>query len=137
MSGYTKVNLTTDVEDMAPKFGMEGMESRFAREALGTEKGALSYFRLAPDLTPPFGHTHAEQEEVYVLLSGSALIRVDSDEVELAPMDAIRVAPGHMRGIAAGSQGCELLAFGAPKTDQRKDAEMVPGWWEQRDGSSS
>ena len=130
MSGYTKVNLKSDVEDMAPKFGMEGMESRFAREALEMEKSGLSYFRLAPDLKPPFGHTHAEQEEVYVVLSGSALIRVEADEIELAPFDAIRVAPGQMRAIAAGADGCELLAFGAPKVDQRADAEMVPGWWE-------
>lgn len=136
MSGYTKVNLKSDVEDMAPKFGMQGMESRFAREALQTEKSALSYFRLDPNLTPPFGHSHAEQEEIYVVISGGAVIRVDEDEIELAPLDAIRVAPGHMRAIAGGPDGCELLAYGAPKVDQRADAEMVPGWWEQAGGAS-
>lgn len=135
MSGYTKVNLKSDVEDLAPKFGMEGMESRFARDALQTEKSALSYFGLAPNLTPPFGHTHAEQEEIYVVLSGAARIRVEGDELELGPLDAVRVAAGQMRAIAAGPDGCELLAFGAPKVDQRADAEMVPGWWESAGGA--
>jgi quercetin dioxygenase-like cupin family protein len=129
MSGYTKINLKTDVEDMAPKFGMEGMESRFAREALQTEKSALSYFRLAPGLIPPFGHSHAEQEEIYVVLSGSARIRVGDDELELGVLDAVRVAPGQVPAIAGGPDGCELLAFGAPKVDQRADTNMLPGWW--------
>ena len=31
MGDYTKVNLRTDVKDMAPEFNMSGIESRFAR----------------------------------------------------------------------------------------------------------
>src|SRR5690348_16353398 len=46
MPGYTLVNLKSDVEDMAPKFGMgDGLESRFARRSLEMEKYGLSYFR--------------------------------------------------------------------------------------------
>ena len=33
-----------------------------------------------------------------------------------------------MRGMEAGGDGAEILAFGAPNTDN-KDAEMQPGWW--------
>ncbi len=48
--------------------------------------------------------------------------------LELAQWDAVRIAPGTMRGFEGGPDGAELLAFGAPNTEN-KDAEMVQGWW--------
>jgi hypothetical protein len=35
-----------------------------------------------------------------------------------------------MRGIEAGPDGAEILAFGAPNTDNA-DIEMEPGWWSE------
>jgi quercetin dioxygenase-like cupin family protein len=128
MAAYTRVNLKSDVQDMAPQFGMEGIESRFARTNLELEKSGVSYFRLDPGYRAPFGHTHSEQEEVYVILSGSARVAVGDEVVELGELDAIRIAPETMHGMEAGSDGAEILAFGAPNTDN-KDADMQPGWW--------
>ena len=128
MAGYTRVNLKADVKDMAPEHGMEGIESRFARTNLDMEKGGLSYFRLDPGFRAPFGHTHSEQEEVYVVVSGSARVAVGDDVVDMAQFDAVRVAPGAWRGLEAGPEGVEVIAFGAPNTDN-KDAEMQQGWW--------
>ena len=113
---------------MAPKFGMEGIESRFARTNLELENSGLSYFRLDGGFRTPFGHTHSEQEEVYVVISGSARVALDDELVELSQWDAIRIPSGTMRGMEAGDDGAEILAFGAPNTDN-KDAEMQPGWW--------
>ena len=48
--------------------------------------------------------------------------------MELGQWDAIRIPSGTMRGMEAGDDGAEILAFGAPNTDN-KDAEMQPGWW--------
>ncbi len=131
MSGYTKVNLKSEVEDKAPGFGMEGVEARFAREAMEVEQSGLSYFRFEPNAGPPFGHSHAEQEEVYVVVSGSARIKVEDEVIELGPFDALRVAPGQVRATSGGPEGCEMIAFGAPQTDQRADSELFPGWWER------
>ncbi len=129
MSDYTKVNLETDVEDMAPKFGLApGLESHFARKPLGLENSGLGFYRVAPDFRIPFGHTHREQEEIYVIVSGSARMKVGDDLVELARWDALRVPPKTMRGFQAGPDGAEILAFGAPNTDNQ-DAEMEQGWW--------
>jgi quercetin dioxygenase-like cupin family protein len=128
MAGYTRVNLKSDVQDMAPKFGMEGIESRFARTNLELENSGLSYFRLDGGVRTPFGHTHSEQEEVYVVISGSARVALDDEVVELSQWDAIRIPSGTMHGMEAGDDGAEILAFGAPNTDN-KDAEMQPGWW--------
>ena len=68
MSGYTIVNLK-EVEDQAPNFGLAPeFEARFARVALEAELVGLTYQRLAPNLTVPWGHTHKTQEEVFLVL---------------------------------------------------------------------
>ena len=128
MPDYTRVNLRDDVQDMAPRFGMEGIESHFARTKLEMEKGGVSLFRLDPGFRAPFGHKHTEQEEVYVIVSGSARVAVGDEIIEAGQWDAIRIAPGVWRGMEAGPDGTDFLAFGAPNTDN-KDAEMQQGWW--------
>ena len=128
MSDYTRVNLREDVQDMAPQHGLEGIESRFARTNLEMTEGGLSYFRLDPHFRAPFGHTHSEQEEVYVVVAGGGRFAAGDDVIDLARFDAVRVAAGVWRGFEAGPDGVEYLAFGAPNTDN-KDAEMQPGWW--------
>jgi quercetin dioxygenase-like cupin family protein len=127
MTGYTKKNLK-EVEDSAPKFGLSPhLEARFARKDLMGESLGLSYQRIAPNFRVPFGHRHRDQEEVYVLLSGTAHLKLDDEVVELVPWDAVRIDSETMRGIQAGPEGAELLAFGAG-TDQG-DAELLQGWW--------
>ena len=129
MADYTKLNLKRDVEDMAVKFELSpGLESRFARVPLALEHSGFSYFKIAPRFRVPFGHRHAVQEELYVIASGSARLKLDDDVLELGQWDAVRIAPGTARGIEGGPDGAELLAFGAPNTDN-KDMEMLPDWW--------
>jgi quercetin dioxygenase-like cupin family protein len=126
-SPYTVVNLK-EVEDLAPKFGFApNLESRFARRALGLENSGLSYFRLAPGFRTPFGHTHEQQEEIYLVVSGSARMKLDDEIVELNAWDAIRVAPQIARASEAGPNGAEIIAFGAPHVEE--DAQMLPEFW--------
>jgi mannose-6-phosphate isomerase-like protein (cupin superfamily) len=128
MSAYTKLNLRDEVDDMAAGRMPPGIEAHFAKQALDCEKSGVTYYKLGPDFHPPFGHRHAEQEEVYVIISGSAIVKVEDNEVEMRPLDAIRLAPDTTRALKAGPDGCELIAFGAPKPAEQ-DAEMLPGWW--------
>jgi quercetin dioxygenase-like cupin family protein len=128
VADYTRVNLKSDVKDMAPEYDMKGIESRFARINLELANSGLSYFRLDPGYRAPFGHTHSEQEEIYVVLSGSGRVAVGGDVVEVGQWDAVRIAPGAPHGMEAGSDGAEILAFGAPNTEN-KDVDMQPGWW--------
>ncbi len=128
MSGYTKKNLKSDVENAAPKFGMpDELQARFARGALEGETLGLSHMKLEPNFRIPFGHKHSGQEEVYVIVRGSARIKVEDEIVELGEWDAIRFDKDTMRNVEAGPEGVEFLAFGAG--DDPRDAEMVPGWW--------
>lgn len=127
MGTYTKANLR-DVEDQAPKFGMPAeIQARFARTALAGETLGLSLITLAPGFRVPFGHKHSKQEEVYVVVRGSARIRVADEIVEVGEWDAIRFDRDTMRAVEAGPDGVEYLAFGAG--DDPADAEMAPGWW--------
>ena len=127
MGGYTKQNLT-DVENAAPNFGMpDGLEARFARRPLEGQDLGLSLFRLAPNMRIPFGHKHAGQEEVYVVVKGSGRIKVEDEIVELAQWDAIRIDKDTMRNVEAGAQGIEYLAFGAG--DDPTEVEMAQDWW--------
>jgi uncharacterized cupin superfamily protein len=129
MADYTKLNLKRDVEDMAPRFQLSpGLESRFARKPLGLENSGFSYYRIAPDFRTPFGHKHSEQEEIYVIVSGSAQLKLDDEVIELAQWDTVRIPAAAMRCLEGGPEGAEVLAFGAPNNDNQ-DAEMVPGWW--------
>jgi mannose-6-phosphate isomerase-like protein (cupin superfamily) len=130
MAGYTVVNLK-EVEDQAPKFGhAPNLEARFARIPLELEKSGISYQRLAPGFRMPFGHRHEQQEEVYVLVSGSARLKLGDEVVELEAWDAVRVPAETMRGFEAGPEGVEIIAFGAPATGSvSADAEMTPNWW--------
>ena len=131
MSNYTHLNLN-DVENQAPNFGMpEEMEARFATGDLGLAQSGASLMRLKPGFRVPFGHAHSEQEELYVVLRGSARMKLDDDIVELGEYDAVRIGPGVMRNMEAGPDGVEWVAFGAPAVeDKRSEADMRQGWWQ-------
>jgi len=130
MSSYTKKNLERDVENQAPKFGMpDELNARFARTALDGKTLGLSLMSLAPGFRIPFGHKHSDQEEVYVVVRGSARVKVEDDVVELGEWDAIRFDKNTMRNVEAGPEGVTYLAFGAG--DDPRDAEMVQNWWSE------
>jgi mannose-6-phosphate isomerase-like protein (cupin superfamily) len=127
MSGYAKTNLR-QVEDQAPNFGMPSeLHARFARTPIGGETLGLSLFSLEPNFRIPFGHKHASQEEVYVVVSGSGRVKVDDEIVELARWDAIRFDKDTMRAVEAGPDGIEYIAFGAG--EDASEVEMDQDWW--------
>jgi hypothetical protein len=55
----------------------------------------------------------------------SGQIKVENDRFELQALDAVRVAPGSARELAAGAEGMEVLAFGLHSPG---DGEMVTDW---------
>jgi quinol monooxygenase YgiN/mannose-6-phosphate isomerase-like protein (cupin superfamily) len=125
-ASFAVINLD-EVEDMAPRFGLEEVgEARFARGPLGAVGLGVSVQRLRPGVRQSFGHRHHRDEEVYVILSGSGRVAVDDLVREVGPRDAIRVAPASLRAFEAGPEGLEILAMG---THHAGDAEMHPGCW--------
>ncbi|MDQ2967007.1 MAG: hypothetical protein M3R37_01645 [Actinomycetota bacterium] len=130
MSDYTHLNLK-DVEDQAPNFGLgDDLEFRMARVALGMENSGLSYLKVAPGFRMPFGHKHKNQEEVYVLVSGKARMKIEDEVKDLKQWDAVRVHKDTMRSMEAGDEGAEFLVVGAPSTGPG-DGDVVQGWWSE------
>jgi mannose-6-phosphate isomerase-like protein (cupin superfamily) len=126
MSAYTVKNLM-EIEDSVGDRVPE-VEARFARKHLDSRELGVSHFRYAPDFRSPVGHSHREQEEVYVVVSGSGRVKLDDEIVELREWDVVRVAPEVVRAFAAGSDGLEVIAIGGSRPEEG-DGEMVRDWW--------
>jgi quercetin dioxygenase-like cupin family protein len=76
----------------------------------------------------PFGHRHREQEEAYIVTSGSGRARLGDENVELREWDVVRVAPQVPRAFQAGPDGLEMIAIGSDRPEGG-DAEMLPEFW--------
>ena len=84
---------------------------------------------MRPDRRSAKGHSHKEQEEVYVVLGGSGRVKLDDELIDLRQWDVIRVAPGTFRGFAAGSGGLELLAIGSDRPEGGDGVMADDDWW--------
>jgi mannose-6-phosphate isomerase-like protein (cupin superfamily) len=127
---FTLRNIKRDLEDIGSNFGgAPDLEFRAATAPLELENSGLSYQRVPPGVRFPFGHTHREQEEIYVVVRGSGRMKLDDEIVEVEEWDAVRVPPGTWRGYEAGPEGLEILVIAAPHLDQREDVEGQRDWW--------
>ena len=106
-----------------------GAAVRFVRRRLRATAFGINWYELRPGQV---GREHDEsetgQEEVYVVVKGSARVKVEDEIVEVGQWDAIRFDKDTMRNVEAGPEGVEYLAFGAG--DDPTDAEMAAGWWD-------
>jgi mannose-6-phosphate isomerase-like protein (cupin superfamily) len=107
MSSYT----VKRIDEMETAFG-GGM--RLARAELGVESFGMQVEEFPPNFDKYPEHSHSEdgQEEVYLVLRGSAEIEIDGERVALDPDTVVRVGPGVSRRIFSGPQGVRLLALG-------------------------
>jgi mannose-6-phosphate isomerase-like protein (cupin superfamily) len=116
-----------EVKDSAEDFGHgDKMEARFAKGDLETEDTGFSFHRLKPNKRQPFGHQHEDAEEVYVVVRGDGLFKLDDEIIEVETLDAIRVSPEVTRAFEAGDDGLEVLVFG-PRRDG--DGSLNPNFW--------
>jgi mannose-6-phosphate isomerase-like protein (cupin superfamily) len=126
MSDYAIVNLLEVEDSVAGR--REGIEGRFGRKHLGSRDLGVSHFRYAAGIRAGDGHRHREQEEAYLVLSGSGRIRLDDEIRDIRPWDVIRVAPEVVRAFEAGDEGLEVIAIGGPKPAEG-DGEPVESPW--------
>jgi mannose-6-phosphate isomerase-like protein (cupin superfamily) len=130
MSDFSIKNFK-EVDDSAADRGPE-IEARFARKHLDSDHLGVSYFRYGSGFQAPFGHRHREQEEAYVVVSGSGRVKLDDEVLELRQWDVLRVAPQVVRSFEAGPDGIELIAVGNDRPEGG-DGEMVQGHWTDSD----
>lgn len=126
MPTYTKTNLM-EIDDMAAG-RMEGLQARFSRSVLESEQFGITHFRVDPGVRAPFGHSHREQEEAYLVLTGSGRLKVGDEVLDLGQWDIVRVDPSAVRAFEAGPDGMDLLAIGGIRPEGG-DGELVQDWW--------
>jgi mannose-6-phosphate isomerase-like protein (cupin superfamily) len=96
------------------------MESIFhgAFKRAGAELGVASFGMQVVDLPassrsyPAHDHTHDGQEEVYVVLRGSAELEIDDLRVRLDPERIVRVSASARRKLLPGPDGVRALVIG-------------------------
>jgi mannose-6-phosphate isomerase-like protein (cupin superfamily) len=97
MPGYT----VTRLEEVDDVLGDYPGEMRMLAGGLGSEQVAFTYRRM-PQHTGgkgSYGHRHAEQEEIYFVISGKLQFKLDDEVIEAGPGTAIRVAPEVFRSV--------------------------------------
>src|SRR2546421_13015842 len=127
MSAYSIVNLKKEVEDSMGERA-PGIEGRFARKHLDSKHLGISYLRYSPGVRSPSAHSHREQEEAYVVISGSGQVRLDDEIRELRCWDVVRVNPATVRAFEAGDDGLELIAIGSDRPDGGDGVFVDPAW---------
>jgi mannose-6-phosphate isomerase-like protein (cupin superfamily) len=80
-----------------------GLQS-FGLQVLGFPAGFANY--------PEHDHSHDGQEEVYVVLEGSAEFEIAGERVTSDAGTLLRVAPESRRKLVAGPYGARVLAIG-------------------------
>lgn len=126
ISDYTVVNLK-EVENSAGDNA--ALEAHFGRKHLGSDHLGVSHFRAGPGFRSEKGHSHREQEEVYIVVAGSGRIKLNDEIVELRPWDAVRVAPATVRALEAGPDGLEFIAVGTDRPEGG-DGMQTENFWD-------
>ena len=93
---------------------IEGLRFRHARQTLGVTAWGMNVLEIEAGCTGYPEHDHAAdgQEEVYVVLRGSAVLVSGDQEHPLATGDLVRVPP-QLRRTFRTDTGVLLLALGA------------------------
>jgi mannose-6-phosphate isomerase-like protein (cupin superfamily) len=91
-----------------------GIRFRPAARALGVTAWGMSVIEIDSGCTryPEHDHTKDGQEEVYVVLRGSAVIHFGGEEQQVQEGSLVRVAPLQRRKFVPGPSGVTLLALG-------------------------
>jgi mannose-6-phosphate isomerase-like protein (cupin superfamily) len=93
---------------------------RRARASLGASAFGMQLLEMpgGADFHPNHDHSHDGQEEVYVVLGGSADFEIEGERVHAEPDTAVRVAAGTKRKILPGGDGVRILAVGGVPGDR-------------------
>lgn len=90
MKNYTKTSFTN-----APRTELH--------DALSLTGAEVSINNLPSGARVPFVHSHRENEEIYIILSGKGTAIIDGERVAIKEGDALRLSPKAKRAFSADS----------------------------------
>ncbi len=99
--------------------GGKEIDGAKGRVMLGAALGATGC-EISVNSTPaggfaPFVHSHKQNEEVYIIVSGKGMFYVDGEEFPVQEGSMIRVAPEGKRAIKAGDETLVHICIQAKK----------------------
>jgi uncharacterized cupin superfamily protein/predicted RNA-binding Zn-ribbon protein involved in translation (DUF1610 family) len=106
----------TSIDDLEPD-AIGGVERRRLPDPLGTTDVAINHYRVPPGNGLPGGlHAHADQEEIFVVVEGTATFETLEGRVTVDAGEAIRFAPGEFQsGTNDAADALVVLGMGAPR----------------------
>lgn len=103
---------TLDAAEVEARHGV----FRALSDPLGVSAFRVNRLELPPGHSgPEHDHTGDGQEEVYAIISGAGTLRVDGDEVQLAPGHFVFCSPEARRQMVAGDEGLVYIGIGSPR----------------------
>lgn len=97
MSNYSKVKVSNEARtELHDQLSLTGAE--------------ISINNLPAGAGVPFVHSHKQNEEIYVILSGKGKAVIDGDSVELSTGDWIRISPAAKRQFSAADDSAVSFA---------------------------
>ena len=76
----------------------------FIKDQIKASSCEISFGTLKPQNTVPFFHSHKENEEIYIILSGHGTFQVDDEVFPIEPGSIIRLATNCDRNLKNTSQ---------------------------------
>jgi len=99
----------------------------FLSEPLGCRQVGVTFSRCPPDWnSKPHDHADDEHEEVYILIEGSADVRIDDESVAMRTGDAVWIAPEATRQIRNGADESAFVLISAPEFES--DEDVADAW---------
>ena len=99
--------------DELPSYADQG-QFVFAGKGLGVSSFGVNVLKLPPNWAdyPEHDETATGQEEVYVVMAGTATLTAAGSTWKLTPGTIVRVGPTEKRKIVPGAEGTTILALG-------------------------
>lgn len=103
---------------------------QFVKDATGATSCEISFGTLPTGAEVPFFHSHRENEENYIILSGAGRFQVDDNAFDIAEGSVVRVATNSSRNIRCTSAEpmtyiCIQAKEGSLGNYTASDAEMT------------
>lgn len=97
MSNYSKVSVAQDARtELHDKLSLTGAE--------------VSINNLPAGAGVPFVHSHKQNEEIYVVLSGKGKVTIDGETIIISAGDWLRIAPTAKRQFSAADDSAISFA---------------------------
>lgn len=93
-----------------------------SRKKLDLQAVALGFIKLPSNEGYTFTHSHAEQEEAYIVIDGAGVMQVNDEIIDLVKGDVVRVSPTAKRALKAKEAGIFVICSGAIPMGYPKEA---------------